>query len=605
MSLRIWLPMTKDLRNQGLDEIEVTNNGTTYNATNGKLGGCYYFNGSSKMFLPSFSTTRSIAFWLKCPKTNTTIAFVDFQSKLAFGFQSNGYIIPNNGTSGVDKVLKMYSSENFIANEWNHIALVRDDNLTDVELYINGNLQVSRIDTTNRWDNNYDGCYIGGRAVGTHMTCYMNDFRVYDHALSPMEVKRLSQGLILHYPLSNNGWGQENLASQYIMPGVNNPGITTTTRGRTNYYGDYGISIPATENADTYFSIWYSEPLESGTTYTLSAEVSGLLSGSYYNFPLFAQNNTSMGIIKFDHNGLNTLTFTMNYTDTIATATYNGKTYYHMFMDDVDRAIASGQGAITIKNIKLEKGSIATPWCPNKNDTLYTSLGYNDGIEYDTSGFGNNGTRVGDFSWSTDTPRYLVSTEFSGNSTCVRTSDNNWIARPIEEFTVNLWAYKDDWSTYGGQRLFSCTEGAGFNTEQISQSISFPINVYTSEARTSRQYTDSAYRPLIPLSSITSGWHMFTFTYSTSKISSYLDGELVDSKNYTSYGAFCGDNIPLCIGAEATSNFGTAGGHFVGKISDFKLFYTELDSTDILSLYQASAYIDSQDNIYASSYVEG
>ena len=31
----------------------------------------------------------------------------------------------------------------------------------------------------------------------------MNDFRWYDHALSPFEVKQISQGLILHYPLNN------------------------------------------------------------------------------------------------------------------------------------------------------------------------------------------------------------------------------------------------------------------------------------------------------------------------------------------------------------------------------------------------------------------
>lgn len=39
----------------------------------------------------------------------------------------------------------------------------------------------------------------------------LNDIRLYDHILSPFEVKQISQGLILHYPLNNNGFGQENL----------------------------------------------------------------------------------------------------------------------------------------------------------------------------------------------------------------------------------------------------------------------------------------------------------------------------------------------------------------------------------------------------------
>ena len=46
MSLQVWLPLTKDLRQQGLSNVTVTNNGATFNSA-GKLGGCYSFNGSS------------------------------------------------------------------------------------------------------------------------------------------------------------------------------------------------------------------------------------------------------------------------------------------------------------------------------------------------------------------------------------------------------------------------------------------------------------------------------------------------------------------------------------------------------------------------------
>lgn len=172
MSLQVWLPLNGDLHNQGLSNVTITNNGATVN-DNGKIGKCYYLNNQTIVF-DSFSTTKSICFWIKTAKTNSTIAFVDYKSKMGFGFQSNGYIIPS--CSGLS--IKMYDSSNFISNAWNHIALVKK--ASDIELWINGVLQTTRL-FTNYWTNSVDKCYLGGRSTGTNMICYLNDFRVYDH----------------------------------------------------------------------------------------------------------------------------------------------------------------------------------------------------------------------------------------------------------------------------------------------------------------------------------------------------------------------------------------------------------------------------------------
>ena len=218
MSLLVRLPLNGNLNNYGSADVTVTNNGATI-SNDGKLGKCYYFNGSSTMVLPSFEETRSISFWIKSPKTNSTIAFVDYKSKLGFGFQSNGYIIVNCASSS----LKMYNSSNFIANQWNHITVTRDDSFTDVLLYINGILQTTRIDTNNNWTNNVDGCYIGGRSTGTNMTCYINDFRVYNHTLSESEIRHFikGKGLQIWLPLTGD----------LIQQGLSN--VTITNVGAT------------------------------------------------------------------------------------------------------------------------------------------------------------------------------------------------------------------------------------------------------------------------------------------------------------------------------------------------------------------------------------
>lgn len=166
-------------------------------------------------------------------------------------------------------------------------------------------------------------------------------------------------------------YANPNLLSRYVSPGFGAPG-STAADGKTKYYGDYGIIIPATESADTYFRLFLKEKLVQNERYTISCQVRGLLSGSYYYFPLFAQNNTSMGILQLKHNGLCCMTFTMTY-GTQTADTVGNETVYRCFMDDSGRAIASGQGAITVTNFKIEQGSVPTPWVPASTDPIYVA----------------------------------------------------------------------------------------------------------------------------------------------------------------------------------------------------------------------------------------
>ena len=130
MALQVWLPLNGDLKNKGCVDVTVVNNGATVD-NSGKIGKCYYFNGNGYITLPSFNTTKSICFWLKSPKTNNTIAFVDYKSKLGFGFYANRIVVTSSGYSA-----PCYDTDNFIANNWNHIAIINTNN--DVLLYING-----------------------------------------------------------------------------------------------------------------------------------------------------------------------------------------------------------------------------------------------------------------------------------------------------------------------------------------------------------------------------------------------------------------------------------------------------------------------------------
>ena len=577
MSLRVWLPLTKDLRNQGLDDVIVTNNGATYSATGGKLGGCYNFTTTSwqRITFPYSLANKSkfsVCLWIKIPGTTIT--------GFPFGFCHSGdywqFITYNNSVgirdnaSGSTGTRKDYSLGSFVANQWTHLTFTY--NAGTLKIYKDGVL-FSTNSTGGTAMNDYT---IAGSGLGepiTNSSSYyfngsINDFRVYDHCLSPMEVKQLSQGLVLHYPLDRQGFGQENLVTPYVVPSSNGP-LNHSNGGQTTYYGDYGITIPATNNADTYFSIYLKQNLESGKTYTLSCNVSGLLSGTTYNFPLFAQSNTAMGIISLNHNGLCKLTFTMTYTGTVPTATANGVTVYRMFMDDsAGRTIASGQGAITVTNIKLEEGSIATPWCPCSIDLMYTAMGLDGTTEYDCSGFCNNGTRTGTFEWTSNTPKYAVSQVFNGSNNAIQTPSLPTMITD-KNYTIAVWIYKTVIGSKGYQTIYGGPSG-------------FEIEARNGSANETKFVPWNWGKPMASYE--LNEWNHCVFVHSDSDCKIYLNGEYIatgTAKTSNPTGNYF-------IGAWNTATQQ----NFDGLMSDFRIYATALSASDVKSLYQNCATID-------------
>ena len=599
MSLQVWLPMTKDLKNQGIADVEITNNGATLDSA-GKLGGCYYFNRSASNYLkisnPLTSSLNeiSMAFWVKLPSNgsvNDQLVHIGNGSGwnnnrfTCFVRANNPFLVFVCG-DGSSSTTYSCASSHLTLNQWTHIVCTYNNGT--MRIYLNGILNKEYV--TNIVPSFANTPYIGigaGPNSTEPATAYLNDVRIYSHCLSQKEISELKKALVLHYCLDNNGVSNENISSKYVSCGSGNPD-NTNNGGRTKYYGDYGVIIPAVEKADTYFTIWTTEPLENGQVYTLSANVSGLIEGTYYRFPLFAQGNSSMGTICFDHNGRNSLTFTMNYTGTVNTATVDGKTYYKLFMDDITRDIASGQGEITINNIKLEKGSIPTPWCPNPSDALYTALGYADGIEYDTSGYGNNGTKVGTLSYSTDSPRYLASTVFDG-SQAIRLARRLYDS--ASQLTVTEW-FKTNTRNSTSPNLFSLGENSFLRVRLSADNtlwwyIKGQNDTYTA-----------------PSSLIDNKWHFFAITFNSGIVKMYLDGVLVKTKDISSA-------MSEIVFAGSDATFWGLGGYsasaekYVGHLSDFRVYSSCLSDSEIQKLYTVSASIDSNGNAYSAAYVEG
>lgn len=599
MSLQVWLPLTKDLRNQGLTDVTVTNNGATFNSA-GKLGGCYSFDGiDDRISCSSYTWTypMSISAWFKpTDVTNTNTQYWLSYNTASGG--TNGHAIAI-GLYGAKLSIwyggQVRSLSTTIANNiWYHIVVTIDAN-KKVITYLNG----TQIDTITFGSNNPGSTWLtlGARSnsntggVGGALYFYkgyMNDARLYDHCLSPMEVKQISQGLVLHYPLNRQGWGQENLLSRYVVPGMAAP-TSTAAGGRTTWLGDYKITIPAIENADTYFRLFTTKQLTANATYTISCKVSGLLNGTYYNFPLYAQNNASMGVLQLNHNGLCSLTFTMTYGTQTAATGASGETVYICFMDDSTRSIASGQGAITVSDFKLEEGSIVTPWCPNSSDALATTIGLNSTTEYDCSGFGNNGTRIGTLNWSSDTPKYEVSTYFEDYTRTLQTPLSLTTPTAI---TLAIWIKSSNKSPRGGYHMPLNIDGGYYEFSLPSNGTDFRQGFYVNSSRVVGNYSKSG------TTLLDGNWHHLCATFDGTNIKRYIDGTLI---NTTAASGTLTTSNKLYIGVYGTA---TTYGNTQIYESDCRIYATALSASDVQSLYQNSAYIDSNGNVYGAVHSE-
>lgn len=214
MSLQIWLPLNGSLENKGLMNIQANNIDSTIDS-NGKIGSCYSFNGTtSRIYANDIdieTNDLSACFWFKIDeyKTSTYLTLFALATAAAAQHQIGAYldkttsklIITHNG-SGLNT--------NFVPelNIWYHFAFTNVG--TTSKCYINGEEIYSG---TNAGTQRFSSCLClcgrassasgGGDGVTYPFKGAMNDFRLYDHCLSAKEVKEISKGLILHYKLDD------------------------------------------------------------------------------------------------------------------------------------------------------------------------------------------------------------------------------------------------------------------------------------------------------------------------------------------------------------------------------------------------------------------
>ena len=611
MSLQVWLPLVGSLENKGLNPVSITNNGATVN-NSGKIGKCYSFDGTDDRIYSNFSIGNewSAGCWFYAATSTRAWSALILLNHNSGDADTQIGLYCNPSTGKISSIANGVSHVNTVdfLDKWTHYVTTFKNQI--LSTYINGELVATKTITNTALTKTH--LTIGARSTnangaGTSAAGYfqgqLNDVRIYDHALSLREIREISKALALHYPLNNNGLGNPNpnllnnnftKMSTWIDHGLNS--ATVTTEGYRNTY----TLIKGIGGWESFYSS-STITLEPGT-YTFSCQYKTYSNFTQYSGsfglrlttspPTSNDNSTTIATLGFSTSANDLTRISTTFTLTESKSVYIGINGGHI-TDGLENKV------FDINYIKLEIGSKVTSWCPNQTDNEYAMFGYNNTIVYDLSGYQHNGT-LKDITYSTDSPKYYISSQFDATKTSyIKVNQNNWMAQGATDMTINLWAYMNDWSTWNGNRLFSCTESGGWNIQAtVANSLTFPVMVYTNANKTSTGYIPSVDRVSILKTDISSGWHMFTYIYNISGCKVYLDAQLYQEKTYASYGIhYALGSSKLYLGCEANGTAST-GPYFTGKQSDFRIYYTTLSEADILKLYQKPVLADRNNNFY-------
>ena len=572
MSLQLWMPLMGDLRNQGLGDYSISSLGTISWVT-GKLSsqamragdGTQVVNGIriEDTFTDLLNGDYSVSVWVK-PYGN----HVHYNGSI---FSSGNWNTPkkrwafgvSQDNTKVDILCSVYNTYVTCAvpvNDWTHLVCTCGSDRI-VKLYKNGEY-ITSVDrsASNVFDSDNVFTCIGRESYANGYFSFngaIQDFRLYDHCLSLMEVKQLSQGLVLHYPLDRQGFGQENLITQTMIdaePWKSAIQGNYTKDGKNCWI--LSNNILYSKSGSGANNIFSGLTYEANTQYTISFKwrddyrTDGKTSSLYIRFKYSDGTYTQVICPKCSYWKEEVMTSTAGKTVSAITTTY-GNGGYLLFTD-----------------LKLEKGTVKTPTSPIVNSDLYNSMGLNSTTEYDCSGFYNNGTRTGTFEWTSNTPKYAVSQVFNGSNNAIQTPSLPTMITD-KNYTIAVWIYKTVIGSKGYQTIYGGPSG-------------FEIEARNGSANETKFVPWNWGKPMASYE--LNEWNHCVFVHSDSDCKIYLNGEYIatgTAKTSNPTGNYF-------IGAWNTATQQ----NFDGLMSDFRIYATALSAEDVKSLYQNCATID-------------
>lgn len=574
-----------DLKNRGLAG-DVTFTGTPVYGT-GKLWAQALF--LDKLALQATVselqgiTNFTVAYWIK---VNSTATFTDWADAWQIQMTTGGttsvmrdelrntsykgamavHMVKDSTVGSNTNIYYGLGNYNNASDKWCHVAVTKDENR--VKQYVNG---VLRYDYACSNFENEPGKLTGyfqfGQSTSSGVPVWLQDWRFYDEVISHKEIYNISRGIMVHYQLSTPG--NENLAV-----GTNQVYTSPASTGGTS--GSAYIN-------NVYLTLSEGEIAENDE-FTLS-----------YNYEVTGNSSTSA----FIYDQLNgSQSVPVNYCYMSGQAIETGK-HVHTFKANATQAAVTGNqrtrlrlrnatdGAVLkVWNLKLEHGNKATLWIPSVNDNEYASMGFNDNIEYDVSGYGHDLTKT-DVTYESGSPRYSSNFVFNGSTSTAKLITTLPTDSIMNEATFAFWIKKGEYDSTNRYIYYGITS-IYFNAS--TDTIYFQWEHGTDSNNYSRNTWNTALQPAV------GEWHHVAITFNNGAVYRYLDGQNTGLSDRTGTGnAIVG--IRSTRGALANTSLN-------GSLSDFRIYATALSDDDILALYNSPISLANNGTLFANEFVE-
>lgn len=557
MSLVVWLPLKGTLDNYGVSGVTVTNNGCTINSS-GKLGQCYSFAPGQYLQLNNvpFSSLNhaSVSFWIYLNSTEEWLPVAGQNGNywiLATSGGTGGFYQGNASLSGKIYRDGVEGTTPLPGGAWHHY-IITDVNLTS-------------------WTAMYINMY-SSTSSGWNWTGRMNDFRIYDHALSLKEVKEVYSSLLIHYELDDEYVENTTNLAAHSKTSHNGFGIID---------GNNLLSLPNSSSYQTGESYVARIAKASGTPSGWCSYRKGIstTSGQSYTFSFkFKMISGSDSQICGHWAGGSGHSISVSDAGDGWKYAYFTETANASSMNLGVGFTGSGALDVLITELQFEQSNHPTPFALT---TRTSSIVYdNSGYKFD--GIGNSITI------STDTPRYRHCYVFDGT--------NSYIEIPAAIGPV----FDGDYSMCFWIKGVSDT-----NTRSIyfgsDGNYGYTLNIERNQGGTLRFY--NANNPDYSVSAFSLGdgeWIHVGVVKSGGTVSFYRNGALVGSTSgvggHSSYG------INYWLGRDYRAQ--SSGVWFSGKMSDFRLYATALTAGDVYDLCRTAASIDKNGRIHAYEFIE-